>query len=302
MRTAFIKRLIEIARADKRVVLLTADLGFSVVEPFASEFPDRFYNMGVSEQNMVGVAAGLAKDGFFPFVYSIAPFVVLRPYEFIKNGASLQNLPIRFVAIGAGLEYGNLGSTHHLIEDVALMRVQPNIEIIAPVDSKHAVFALEKTYQNNGPVYYRIGKNDKIVIDGINDFETEKVQMIKNEGDILILSFGSIAFEAQNAVKVLEEQGHKVSFGLVTNFSAGLVEDLASLLKKYKAVVTVEAHYLNGGMGSLVAEVIAENSLDCRLKRLAIRNLSDGVYGSESFMHKKNKISADDIVQAVLEF
>jgi transketolase len=301
MRTAFIKKLHELAKKDERIALLTADLGFSVVEDFAKDFPKIFYNMGVSEQNMLGVATALAKDGFLPFVYSIAPFVALRPYEFIKNGPVLHNLPVRFVAIGAGFEYGNLGSTHHLIEDIALMRAQPNITFVAPVDSNHASCALEETYNNNSPVYYRIGKNDKTRIEGINSFETNSVQLIKNSGEILILSIGSIAHEAQEAVNILESQNKEISFGIVPTFSQELTKNLSHLLKKYKAVITIEAHYLNGGLGSFIAEIIAENNIGCQLKRLAIRKLSDGIYGSEHFMHKKNKISCYDIVNSVNE-
>jgi len=301
MRNAFIKRLTELAKTDERIMLLTADLGFSVVEPFAQNFPDRFYNMGVSEQNMVGVATGLAKDGFIPFIYSIAPFAVSRPYEFIKNGPVLHNLPVRFVAIGAGFEYGNLGTTHHLIEDVALFRTWPNVMFVAPADSNHAVMALDKTYNHSSPIYYRIGKNDKTVINGINSFETDKIQLIKSDGNILILSLGSIATEAQNAVKILSERNIDISFGIIPTFTSNLQKNLTDLLKEYKAVITVEAHYLNGGMGSFVAEIIAENNINCTLRRLAIRNLSDGIYGSESYMHKKNKISSDDIVKNILQ-
>jgi transketolase len=300
MRNAFIKRLGEIATQDERIVLLTADMGFSVIEEFAQNFPKRFYNMGVSEQNMVGVATGLAKDGFLPFIYSIAPFVISRPYEFIKNGPVLHNLPVRLVAIGAGFEYGTLGSTHHLIEDVALMRTWPNMMFVAPVDSKHAALALDKTYNNDGPIYYRIGKNDNIAIDGINSFETDFIQLIKSDGDILILSLGSIAGEAQNAVNKLIAKGVKISFGIIPTFSKEVIKDLTNLLTKYRRIVTIEAHYLNGGIGSLIAEIIAENGINCRLKRLAIRDLSDGIYGSETFMYKKNYISSDDIINAVL--
>ena len=301
MRNAFIKRLIELATQDERIVLLTADMGFSVIEEFAQNFSKRFYNMGVSEQNMVGVATGLAKDGFLPFVYSIAPFVTSRPYEFIKNGPVLHNLPVRLVAIGAGFEYGTLGSTHHLIEDVALMRTWPNMMFVAPVDSKHAALALDKTYNNDGPIYYRIGKNDNIAIDGINSFETDFIQLIKSDGDTLILSLGSMAGEAQNAVNKLIAKGVKISFGIIPTFNKEVIKDLTNLLRKYRRIVTIEAHYLNGGIGSLIAEIIAENGINCRLKRLAIRDLSDGIYGSETFMYKKNYISSDDIINAVLD-
>ena len=134
MRTAFVRTLVELAERDERVVLLTGDLGFMALEPFAERFPDRFFNVGVAEQNMVGVATGLAEAGFIPFVYSIATFASLRPYEFIRNGPVLHQLPVRIVGVGGGFEYGHNGVTHHALEDVGVMRVQPGMTVVAPAD------------------------------------------------------------------------------------------------------------------------------------------------------------------------
>src|SRR6266566_4068220 len=125
MRGTFAKTLAELADEDPRILLLTADLGYMALEPFSERFPDRFLNVGVAEQNMVGLATGLAEAGFLPFVYSIVTFATLRPYEFIRNGPVMQQLPVRIVGVGGGLEYGNNGLSHYGLEDVALMRVQP---------------------------------------------------------------------------------------------------------------------------------------------------------------------------------
>ena len=134
MRSEFIRSLVALAERDPRVVLLTGDLGFTVVEDFAERFPQRFVNVGVAEQNMLGVATGLAEAGFVPFVYSIATFATMRPYEFIRNGPLLHGLPVRVVGVGGGLDYGNNGITHYALEDVALMRVQPKMMVVAPAD------------------------------------------------------------------------------------------------------------------------------------------------------------------------
>ncbi|HEY4939313.1 MAG TPA: 1-deoxy-D-xylulose-5-phosphate synthase, partial [Actinomycetota bacterium] len=125
MRRAFVQELAEIAERDARILLITGDLGFSVVEPFADRHPDRFFNAGVAEQNMVGLATGLAESGFIPFVYSIATFAALRPYEFVRNGPVLHNLPVRIVGTGGAFDYGTAGPTHHALEDVGIMRMQP---------------------------------------------------------------------------------------------------------------------------------------------------------------------------------
>jgi transketolase len=301
MRNNFIKKLIELAKTDKRIVLLTADLGFSVVEEFAKNFPDRFYNVGVSEQNMVGLATGLAKDGFIPFVYSIAPFVILRPYEFAKNGPVFHNLQVRFVGIGCGFEYGNLGSTHHLLEDVALVRVQPNFAYVAPANDDQTIEALEKTYQNSGPIFYRIGKGSVQILDKQKTFDPNKLQIIESGKKLLILSLGTICSEVEIAVKNLSQKGINVTFAVIPTFEKSVLEEIKTLLQKHDTVLTVEAHYLSGGIGSMVAEIIAENSINCKLRRMAVRSLSDGVYGNEKFMYQRNSLSAADIEKNVIE-
>jgi transketolase len=145
VRATFIRTLVELAEEDERIVLLTGDLGFTVVEPFAERFPDRFFNVGVAEQNMVGVATGLAEAGFVPFAYSIATFATLRSYEFVRNGPVLHHLPVRIVGVGGGLEYGMNGLTHYALEDIAVMRTQPGMTVLAPADFQQARTALAET-------------------------------------------------------------------------------------------------------------------------------------------------------------
>ena len=135
MRGAFVKALVELAERDPRILLLTGDLGYAALEPFAEKFPTRFFNVGVAEQNMIGVATGLAEAGFLPFAYSIANFAALRPYEFIRNGPVLHRLPVRIVGMGGGFEYGHAGPTHFGIEDAGIMRVQNGLTVISPAVS-----------------------------------------------------------------------------------------------------------------------------------------------------------------------
>src|SRR5919199_236251 len=154
MRLEFVKTLVEMAAEDARILLLTGDLGYLVLEPFRERFPERFFNVGVAEQNMVGLATGLAEAGFLPFTYSIATFASLRPYEFIRNGPILHQLPVRIVGVGGGFEYGHAGPTHHGLEDVGIMRVQPGITLISPADHEQARAAMLSTWDVPGPVYY----------------------------------------------------------------------------------------------------------------------------------------------------
>src|SRR3954468_8868154 len=154
----------ELAAQDERILLLTGDLGFMALEPFSERHPKRFFNAGVAEQNMVGLATGLAAVGFIPFVYSIATFASLRPYEFIRNGPILHQLPVRIVGVGGGFEYGTAGPTHHGLEDIGVMRLQPGLTVVAPADHLQAREVFMQTWNLPGPVYYRIGKDDKTVI------------------------------------------------------------------------------------------------------------------------------------------
>ena len=300
MRNNFIQKLIEIASKDKRIVLLTADLGFSVLEDFANKFPDRFYNVGVSEQNMIGVATGLAESGFIPFTYTIAPFSLLRPYEFIRNGPILHNLPVRIIAIGAGFEYGNLGSTHHLIEDIAITRVFPNLSIYSPINAKNAESILEKSYLENNPIYYRIGKNKDSLSDNLNYFESDNfIQLSKGDDSVAVFGIGSIVEEILKCNNLTDK---KISSYAITKIDQKIAQELIPIIQKYKNIISVEAHYINGGIGSMIAEIIAENQLTAKLYRLGVRELSDGIFGDAEFMYRKHKISDKDIFNLINKF
>src|SRR5262245_23365599 len=168
MRRAFVQTLTEIADRDSRILLLTGDLGYMALEPFAEKFPSRFFNVGVAEQNMVGLATGLAEAGYLPFVYSIVTFATLRPYEFIRNGPIQHQLPVRIVGMGGGVEYSHNGLSHYGLEDVAVMRAQPGLSVIAPADYQQARAAVLATWDLPGPIYYRLGKDDRTLVPGLD--------------------------------------------------------------------------------------------------------------------------------------
>lgn len=297
MRGAFARKLAELADRDKRICLLTGDLGFMALEPFSDRHPDRFFNMGAAEQNMVGVATGLAEAGFIPFVYSIVTFATLRPYEFIRNGAILNHLPIRVVGIGGGFEYGHNGATHYGLEDVGIMRVQPGMTVLAPADSQQTESILEATWEMPGPIYYRLGKNDKPIVPNLNGrFEFDKAQLVKEGKDLLVVSMGAIAVEMTDAVATINDGGISCGHLVVSTLNPAPTDDLARILKQYKTVVTVEAHYVCGGLGSLICEVVAENNLDTRVIRAALKESPDGLTGSQNYLHHKYGISSERVV------
>lgn len=301
MRGAFVRGLVEIADSDRRVVLLTADLGFMALEPFSGQFPDRFLNVGVAEQDMVGIACGLAEAGFLPFCYSIATFASMRGYEFIRSAAVLHRLPIRMVGVGGGFEYGPAGASHHGLEDVALMRVQPGITVIAPSDYAQTLSAVRATWDLPGPVYYRIGKDDRREVPGLKGhFELGRLDVLGSGTDLLVLSTGSVSVEAAAAVEKLAAKGVHSTLGIVSTLNPPPTEDLIGLLKDFPVVITVEAHYVTGGLGSMVCEAIAENGIHCRALRLGVSGAPTSLTGSEAYLLKRHGLDRTSLAGAAL--
>jgi transketolase len=302
MRGTFAKTLVELAERDQRILLLTGDLGFMALECFSDKFPDRFFNVGVAEQNMVGLATGLAEAGFIPFVYSIATFASLRPYEFIRNGPVLHQLPVRIVGVGGGFEYGHAGPTHHALEDVGMMRLQPGLTLIAPADYGQARTALLKTWEAPGPIYYRLGKDDKTIMPGLEgSFDLGRAQVTRHGDDLVFVAMGSVASEVAAAADRLAELGVNCAIVVVASLNPAPINDLVEVLSRFSVAVTVEAHYAAGGVGSLVSEVVAENGLRCRVVRIGVRTTPDGVSGSEKFLHQKHGLSNAALVETALQ-
>ncbi len=293
MRRAFAETLAELAEKDERIVLLTADLGYMALEPFADRFPKRFFNVGVAEQNMIGVATGLAEAGLIPFAYSIIPFAVLRPYEFIKNGPLIHHLPVRIVGVGAGVDYANNGPSHHGLDDVGVMRVQPGLTVVAPADAAQARTALRETADHLGPIYFRLSKDEKISVPPLGGrFELGRLQTVREGRDVLLLAMGNIAAEALAACEALASDGISAGLSVVSSLNPSPVEDIAAVCGRVPLVLTVETHYLAGGIGSLVAEVIAENELRCRLVRCGVKEIPTGPVGSVPYFYDRFGLSA----------
>lgn len=301
MRAAFVSTVTELADRDPRILLLTGDLGYMALEPFAERFPGRFFNVGVAEQNMVGLATGLAEAGYVPFIYSIVTFASLRPYEFIRNGPILHRLPVRIVAVGGGFEYGPAGPTHHGLEDVGVMRVQPGLTIVCPADHEQTRSALLRTNHVPGPVYFRIGKDDRTTVPGLDGaFELGVAQAVRQGRDVLFIAMGAVASEAAGAVQELVRHGVDAGLIIVASVNPPPVEDLARALSAVPVVLTVEAHYVVGGLGSLVCEVMAERRLRCRIVRCGVRTSPDGLTGSQAYLHGIHGLSAEALVATAL--
>lgn len=301
MRKAFIAALTDLAAQDGRIMLLTGDLGFMLMDPFATRFPERFINVGVAEQNMVGLATGLADAGMIPFVYSITPFAVLRPYEFIRNGPIYHRLPVRIVGAGGGFDYAHEGISHYALEDLGVLRLQPGMTVIAPADYQQARSALLETWDAPGPIYYRLGKDDQTTVPGLEgQFGLGRVQVIQEGSELLIITTGSIASEAAKAVSILGKAGITAGFAVLASLRPAPIKDLLETLPRYKLVLSVEAHYVDGGVGSLVAEAIADAGLGCRLVRMGVRSTPDGVLGSQEYLLDLHQLSAAKLAEAAM--
>ena len=301
MRAAFVTTLAELAERDPRVVFLTADLGYMVVEPLVERIPGRFFNVGVAEQNMVGVATGLAEAGYIPFCYSIVPFAALRPYEFIRNGPVLHRLPVRIVGVGGGFDYGHDGPSHYGLEDLGVLRIQPDIAVIAPADYEQARTALRRTWDHPGPVYYRLGKDEKTIIPGLDGrFELGRAHLVRDGHDVLLVATGGVTCEAIAAADQLEGRGVSAGVMVAASVSPAPVDDLANVLRRFPVVLTVEAHYSVGGLGSLVSEVVADRGLGCRVVRCGVRTALGDRCGSQRHMHRIHGLSSEQLVEAAL--
>ncbi|AFM22894.1 transketolase family protein [Desulfomonile tiedjei] len=302
MRRAFAHTLTELAHKDPRIVLMTADLGFMVLEEFSESHPDRFFNVGVAEANMVGLATGLAASGFIPFIYSIATFASMRGYEQIRNGPVLHELPVRIVGVGGGFEYGHAGITHHALEDLALARVQPGLTVIAPGDHRQAAAALADTYQLPGPIYYRFGKRDDYELPRLDGrFRLGRTEILQEGDDLLIITLGALSSEAVLAARLLGNRGIETTVALVSSLQPPPWDDIQSLIGKFPVALTVEEHYPEGGLGSMVCEIAAGIGASCRVLRCAVGTSPGSYFGGERYLREANGLTGQGICATALK-
>jgi transketolase len=249
---------------------------------------------------MLGVATGLAEAGFIPFVYSIATFATMRPYEFLRDGPILHELPVRVVGVGGGLDYGHNGVTHYALEDVALMRVQPGMTTLVPADVGQARAVVSATAAIPGPLYIRVGKEGRSVPGLDGRFELGRLATIGSGTEVAIVALGPSARQAVEAAGLLAARGIETTVAVVSSFNPSPEDDLAELLARVPLAVTLEAHYANGGVGSLVCEVVAERGLRCRVERHAVRTMPRGETGSLEFLQQRHGLSSEAVADGVL--
>ena len=285
MRTAFIDALTELAARDERIWLLTGDLGFSVLERFAARFPERYLNVGVAEQNMTGIAAGLARGGKIPFTYSIANFPPLRCLEQIRNDVCYHEANVKIVAVGGGYAYGPQGYTHHGVEDLGVMRVLPGMTVVAPGDPVEARLATRMIAQWDGPCYLRLGKaNEPLVHRDEPEFARGRAIEVRSGGDATLISTGGMLKECVETAARLAVEGIAIRVLSMPTIKPLDEDAVLRAARETRAVVTVEEHSIVGGLGSAVAEVLAESSETCRFRRFGVPDRLQRAVGSQEYL------------------
>ena len=292
MRTAFIDQLVKEARVNDKIFLLVGDLGYNVVEPFADEFPDRFRNVGIAEQNMAGVAAGLSMVGYNVYIYSIGNFPTLRCIEQIRNDIAYYKGNVKIVSVGAGYAYGSQGVSHHATEELGMMRSIPNIVVCSPCDPIEARCITMISANYDGPMYLRLGKAGEVVIHEqfVQDLNIGDIlPVLKTDGtEKVILSSGSILGDALKSAK---EKGVDIySIPFVKPLNKCQMVDIAN---RYSDITILEENQKSCGVGSAVIEVISD--LYCtgeihrfpKIKRIAIEDQFYHLSGSQSYLRKQ---------------
>ena len=297
MRDAFIKTLLDCARQDPSILLITGDLGYGVLDTFESELPQQFINAGVAEQSMVGLAAGLASSGFRCFVYSIANFSSLRCLEQVRNDVCYHNLPVTLVSVGAGLSYGTLGYSHHAIEDVAAMRAFHNMSVLNPADDFEAAQLTSWLSRNRMPSYLRLGKGGPSNLGEDTNWAPPSARRLRKGNDRAVLVSGaisSVALEVANSISEIEGIESEVwSFPSIKPLDENVVLDLTN---RFTCVLTIEEHVQAGGFGSAVSELLSRHAIGgVRIRNLFLDDTRPHVVGDLEYLRGQHGLSPDQI-------
>ena len=301
MRGAFFRALLALAERDSRVNLIVGDLGFGVVEEFAHRFPERFLNAGIAEQNMTGIAAGMALSGKIVFTYSIANFPILRCLEQVRNDVCYHNANVKIVAVGGGLAYGSLGATHHATEDLAIMRSLPRMVVVAPGDPAEAEAATRAVAAHAGPCYLRLGRaGEANVHRGVVDFQLGRAIAVRQGSDLTLISTGGMLETALRAAELLHQSGIETRVLSVHTVKPLDGDTVRAAAHETGAVFTLEEHSVDGGLGGAVAEVLAESGEGAfTFRRLGLPSAFSSVVGTQEYLRAQYGLTAEAIASAI---
>lgn len=301
MRDAFVNSLLELARSNPRITLITGDLGFGVLDAFRRELPRQFLNAGVAEQNMTGLATGMALEGRIVFTYSIGNFPTLRCLEQIRNDAAYHQANVKIVAIGGGFSYGALGMSHHATEDVAILRALPGIRVYAPSDEEETRALTFQAVTSPGPCYLRLDKS-KVTVSCAEAMQGGSIRRLRHGRDVALIGYGGILCEAMIAATELATHG--IECGVYSAHTLKPFDDeaLLELARGTGALVTLEEHVRTGGLGSIVAEILLEaHYLPARYLRLCLPDAYSSIVGSQEYLREHWQLDGAAIARRVLQ-
>ena len=301
MRDTFVRTLVELAKKDKNIELITGDLGFGVLKPFWEEVPDQFTNIGIAEQNMTTVAAGMAMEGKTVFTYSIGNFPTLRCLEQIRNDCAYHGANVKIVCIGGGFVYGSLGMSHQATEDLAVLRALPDVAVLAPADLVEAEEATKAIASYPGTCYLRLGRGgEKRIHTSIENFQIGKAIKVCEGEKIAIFSTGAIFEEVNETYDILKAKGYHpavYTFPTVKPIDKEVIHECS---KAFDLIVTCEEHNIVGGFGSAVAEVLAESlNRRARLLRIGLNDVYATKVGNQKYLRDQYGLSARKIAEKI---
>ena len=304
MRDKFVETLLGEVKKNPNIILITGDLGFGVLDDFREIYPDNFINAGVAEQNMAGIAAGLAFEGKIVFTYSIANFPTMRCYEQIRNDICYHNLNVNIVSVGGGFSYGSLGMSHHATEDLAVMRCLPNMTMLSPSGLWETSEATRALINKTGPGFLRL---DKSV--GIDSplFDNEKFilgnpRKMTDGSDCTLFVTGGILSEAQKAQKILMKKGLSIKIINIHTIKPININSIIDECNESKAIVTLEEHTIDGGLGSILSEIMADNQIaGKKFLRIGLDKGFSSVVGSQEYLRKYYKMDSESVVKKIIK-
>lgn len=302
MRKTCLDMVYELARKDRRVFFIGSDLGIGTLKQFKAEMPDRFFMEGVSEANIIGIAAGLALEGKIVYINTIATFLTRRCFEQVALDLCLHNANVRLIGSGGGMVYAPLGPTHEAIDDIAIFRALPRMTIVAPADADEMRRLMPLTVDYSGPIYVRLGKGgDPIVTNDRTPFQIGKTISMRDGSDALIVTTGVMLKPALDAAETLGKEGIETAVLHTPTIKPFDTEAVIEQASRVQAIVTLEEHNIIGGLGSAVAEAIAEANFDAprRFKRIGLPDVFPDKYGSQASLMARYGLTAERVVEIV---
>ena len=303
MRNIFVKKLIRRARKNKNIFFISADLGYNSFEIFKKEFPDQFINVGVAENNMIGIAAGLGLLKNEVYVYSIVPFVVFRSFEQIRNNLCHTNLNVKILGGGGGFSYGDQGISHNTSEDISIMNTLPNIKIFSPGSKSETELMIDKMFENKGPSYMRLGKVSSL------DYKYDKKKFklgdgitVKDGSDLIIITHGNIidnVLEVINNLKKRKINAKLISFPCVKPISNDFLKKNLSINQN---IVIIEENTKLGGLGGVVKDFLLENNYKNRVKHIFLKDIVHDKIGSQNYLRNLNNLSVNKMIKIIINF